>query len=460
MNLRQVPLPTCLAALLYFCTCSLGQQDANPQQSDTPSIALARVSNSEGSASDPANVPNRQRDPIVARIDMTLKLKDEIIDTISKGDLLTVVSERDKDYVIVTLNGKKGAVAKGNAVKLPESLPVYDELLLQSPQDGRLYTLRASAHFAMGSAEKALQDFNTAIELGYKVAHAYASRGLFYSASGETDKALIDFSKAIELDPQDEVPLMNRASVFMAIGEFQQATLDYTSALQIRKQNPILYSQRAVSYKLQGKLEEALEDYNRAIELVDKDVTAWMGRGFIKFQLGRFQAAVDDFSRVIELAPQSAVAFNNRGFNYQQLKEYAKALADYRRAGELAPAYVLALQNRAWLLAVCESRELRDPLVAIELAKKVNELSAFKDISDLTLLAATYAAADDFETAIGWQEKAIDLATAEQKPLAKQVMALYQDKQPIDPGLLQQAQTDAKEEKLETKPGNDPAGPP
>jgi tetratricopeptide (TPR) repeat protein len=407
-------------------------EGAGKQAGQSPSSA-------EGTAPTASQAP---LDPIVARIDMTLKLKDEVIGTIGKGDLLTVVTEREKDFVILTLNGKKGAVAKSNAVKLSESLPIYEELILQAPEDGRLYTLRASAHWAMGDAKKALADYDKAIDLGYDSPHAYASRGLFLSAMGESDKAIADFSKAIKADPKDEVSFMNRASVYMAIGQYAKATEDYSAALDVRKENPVLYSQRAVSYKLQGKLEEALKDYDRAIELVEKDISAWMGRGFIKFQLGRFQSAVDDFSKVIELAPQSAVAFNNRGFNHQQLKEYDKALADYQRAVELAPRYVLALQNRAWLLTICEQEELRDPASAVEIAKIVNEITEFKDINDLTLLGATFAAAGDYETAVGWQEKVVAIANAEQKPVAGKILALYQDKKPIDPGLLEQSQAD------------------
>lgn len=415
-------------------------------QQDEPSAenTSASATPAESSAQSPASPTLTQPplDPMVARIDMTLKLRGEVIDTIAKGDLMTIVSEREKDFVILTLNGKKGAIAKSDAIRLGDSLPVYEDLIAQEPTNGRLFTLRASAHWAMGDAQKALADYDQAIELGYTSSHAYASRGLFLSAMGEPEKAIADFTKAIDADPKDEVSYMNRASVYMATGDYEKATEDYSSALKFRSENPVLYSQRAVAYKLQGKLEDSLKDYDQAIAIVDKDISAWMGRGFVKFQLGRFQAAVDDFSKVIEMAPQSAVAFNNRGFNYQQLKQFDKALADYQRATELAPRYILALQNRAWLLTACEQADLRNPTTAVETAKIVNEISEYKDINDLTLLGAAFASAGDFETAIGWQEKAIEIANAEQKVVAEKILALYQDKKPINPNLLEQSLAD------------------
>jgi len=166
--------------------------------------------------------------------------------------------------------------------------------------------------------------------------------------------------------------------------------------VELRPQNPVLFSQRAVAKKLAGDLQGAVEDYGKTIELSEKDVSAWMGRGFVKYQLENHEGAIEDFTRVVELAPQTAVAFNNRGFNYQILGKHEPALADFEQATELAPKYLLALQNKAWLLAICEKTELREPNKAIETAKLVNEITEYESVSDLTLLAAAYASAEEF----------------------------------------------------------------
>ncbi len=84
-------------------------------------------------------------EPVVARLQMQLQEKGETVDVIEKGDLLTVVQERDDAYIIVTYNGQRGLVGKVNALQLAEAVEIYDELIEESPAEGRYFTLRASA---------------------------------------------------------------------------------------------------------------------------------------------------------------------------------------------------------------------------------------------------------------------------------------------------------------------------
>ena len=105
---------------------------------------------------------------------MKLAREDKIVDVIQPGDLLTVVEEREDDYVIVTHDGTKGAVDKVNAVQIAESGDIYTDLIQRNPLEGRYYTLRAGSWWALGDAEKALEDFDRAIDLGYEEAHAFS----------------------------------------------------------------------------------------------------------------------------------------------------------------------------------------------------------------------------------------------------------------------------------------------
>ncbi|WP_146522363.1 tetratricopeptide repeat protein [Stieleria varia] len=367
------------------------------------------------------------QDPVVARVEMKLVDQEQVIDVIEQGDLLTVLEERDDDYVILTHNGSKGAVAKVNAVRIPESLDIYTDLIKRNPKEGRFYTLRASAHWSLGKSDEALKDFDRAIELGYDAAHAYSSRGLFFAAKGEYEKAIKDYDEAFKRDPDDVGPLVNRAAVRMAQGDFAKAIADYNAVLSKREDDIAILHQRAIAHKASGDLEKATDDFASILKLDPKDFRAAMGRGYIRFQQKRHDDAVQDFATAIELNPKDAVAWNNRGYNLAQLGKQKEALADYEKAIELAPEYALALQNIAWLLATAEDESLRDPPRAVKMAKAACELSNYQSVGDLSALAAALAADGKHDEAVGWQEKVVAAVDERYKMFARKTLQRYEN---------------------------------
>ena len=381
------------------------------------------------------NAEQSFNEPVVARVEMKLVDGEKVIDVIEKGDLLTVVKEREKDYVILTHDGAKGAVAKVNAVRVIESLDIYSELIRDNPKEGRYHTLRASAHWAMGKPDNAIADFDRAIELGYKEAHAYASRGLFYAATGKHDKAIADYNEALQIDPEDLGPMVNRAAVHMAKGEFAKAIEDYTEVLKKREGDTSILHQRAIAFKAAGKTDEAAADFTAILKSNPKDFRAVMGRGYLKFQEKDHEGAIEDFGAALKLNPKDAVAWNNRGYNRAQLGKHTEALKDYEKAIELSPKYALALQNIAWLLATVDEKELRDPKRAVEMAKRACKQSDYQSIGDLSALAAALAANKQFDEAVGWQEKVVAAVDDRYKMFARKTLERYEAKKPfvLDP---------------------------
>ncbi len=368
--------------------------------------------------------------PVVAREEMQIAGDEKDAGLIDKGDLLTVVEDRGDDYVIVTHAGVRGAVAKANVAELADSTKIYTELMERFPEQGRYHTLRGSAWWARGNKDKALADFGNAIDKGYRAAHAYTSRGVFFAAQGNHEAALADYDRALEVDPTDVASRVNRAEIEMRQRDYDDAIADYTAALKIRQDNAVLLRQRAIAYKAAGKLDQAIADLDTILAADAEDVEAVMDRGYIRFQQRQYAVAAADFSTAIELNDKDPVAWNNRGYNRYQLGQATEALQDYDHAIELAPKYALAHQNRAWLLATSNDPSLRDPEAAITAAKKACDINSYETVSDLSALAAAYAAAGRFREAVDWQEKVVDLAPAEVKAVAEMLLTRYRDEKP------------------------------
>ncbi len=92
------------------------------------------------------------------------------------------------------------------------------------------------------------------------------------------------------------------------------------------------------------------------------------------------------------------------------------------------------LNTRARFQAAYIAAELRNGPEAIENATKACELTNWKAGTYVDTLAAAYAEAGDFASAIEWQKKAIDLLTEEERPLHRpdfeSRLKLYESGQP------------------------------
>jgi tetratricopeptide (TPR) repeat protein len=216
----------------------------------------------------------------------------------------------------------------------------------------RYYKNRGNVYYGLKEYQKAMADYNRAIELDPNFAVAYSNRGLVYQNDlKEYQKAMADYNRAIELDPNFALAYNRRGLVYYDLKEYQKAMADYNRAIELDPNFAPAYNGRGGVYDELKEYQKALADYNRAIELDPNDAVAYIGRGLVyQNDLKEYQKAMADYNRAIELDPNYAPAYNNRGLVYHYgLKEYQKAMADYNRAIELDPNYASAYSNRGWL---------------------------------------------------------------------------------------------------------------
>ena len=125
--------------------------------------------------------------------------------------------------------------------------------------------------------------------------------------------------------------------------------------------------------------------------------------------------------------------YYNRAKTKMSGGEFAEAISDYEAAVRVDPDRALALNDLAWLRATCSVAELRDGAKAVEQASKASELTNWKKAHCVGTLAAAYAEAGDFDSAVKQQKKAIDLLTDEEEKLRadfEKRLKLYQSGKP------------------------------
>jgi len=151
--------------------------------------------------------------------------------------------------------------------------------------------------------------------------------------------------------------------------------------------------------------DKAVNAFSTAIEIIPQDYQAYNYRGVARALKGDFDRAMADYNKALKIRPRYAEAYNNRGFARTQMGDLQQALNDYSRALEINPFFVDAYNNKAWILATAADKRYRNGAQAIMLAQKAVELKP--SAASLDTLAAAYAAAGNFESAIDTQKKAV-----------------------------------------------------
>ena len=94
---------------------------------------------------------------------------------------------------------------------------------------------------------------------------AYGLRALGYSLKGWFEKALTDYDKAIDLNPDFAAALNNRAWAYFKLGRAQQGREDVERALRLSPDSPYALDTRAHIRQSAGDAAAALSDYELAM---------------------------------------------------------------------------------------------------------------------------------------------------------------------------------------------------
>ena len=88
--------------------------------------------------------------------------------------------------------------------------------------------------------------------------------------TGKPEKALEDFNRAINIDPQKAAGYLGRANALNIMGRYKECLEDYDKVLQINPKLANAYINRASAYSHLGEYEKAIVDYEKGLELDPK----------------------------------------------------------------------------------------------------------------------------------------------------------------------------------------------
>ena len=125
--------------------------------------------------------------------------------------------------------------------------------------------------------------------------------------------------------------------------------------------------------------------------------------------------AIEIYGQILADDPQNGMALHGRADALLAVGKHASAVADYEKALELLPDDAGLLNNFAWVLATSLDDQIRDGRRALELASEACRLTDYKMAHILSTLASAHAEVGDFEAAVKWSSKAVELGDESQK---------------------------------------------
>ena len=160
-----------------------------------------------------------------------------------------------------------GLVASAIALLTMNAAVAQDATAQETPPPrAQAYVERCSAYINnMGDGDRALAEYNHAIQLDPKYAMADVGRGGVYLNKGDNDRAIAAFTQAIQLDPKYSQAYNARGEVYLTKGDNDRAIADFTQAIQLDPNFEQAYINRANAYSKKGETDRATADYNQGL---------------------------------------------------------------------------------------------------------------------------------------------------------------------------------------------------
>lgn len=291
------------------------------------------------------------------------------------------------------------------------ALKYVDQVVELNPDRAEVYLLQSRYNGFLENEDAAMKAVETMLEKDKKsIAGLLQKAQLLLQDESKDEQTEAVLDRALNLDPYNDATLNLRRRFFLARGQYEKAIKATKKIAERNPGNVALMANMALLYSLAEQPDKAVEIYSDLLgsqEYSQSSIDRSPPREGLTIAVGRMS-----FLR-------------SRGDAYLSLGEHENAIEDYEEGleiGDLIDEMQSSissdldfegddgiLNNLAWVLSTSTDDDLRNGERAVELATRACEITNFQAPHIISTLASAYAESGDFDKAIEWIEKGLEV---------------------------------------------------
>lgn len=341
----------------------------------------------------------------------------------------------DLSEAIRTLPGsapllRKRGLLYADQNRLEPALADLKAAIALDPEHVDAYEEQALVLARMKRYDEALQSIAEARKRQPNAPSLLVQQALIHAMQSNFKAALDAVAKALELEPDHHDALLMRARVHQQMKQTDKAMADVDRVLELDPGNVRAMRLRTLLLAQSGKLDQMVRQLEELVQLSPEDIEVQLDLANYYATDRKPQKAIEAYTAILAKHPDNWLALRGRADTYLTSGKHAEAIADYEKAVKLQPKDPGILNNFAWVLATSPDDKLRNGQRAIKLATLACEVTDYKQAHILSTLASAHAEAGDFQTAVKWSQKAVELGKEDQKEALEKELASYRAGKP------------------------------
>lgn len=159
---------------------------------------------------------------------------------------------------------------------------------------------RGLALLDMNKPTDALVALERAASLKADEPNVFDALGRAYAAIGNKEKAINNFNRALELEPRMVESLNNLGTVYFDAGDYAMAERYFKESLIVRPQAAVAHFNLAQCYSRQNRSMDAVEQFEEYLKAAPADAQARYELGLVYEKIGRKEDAIRQFRMGLE----------------------------------------------------------------------------------------------------------------------------------------------------------------